>query len=129
MSSYTVLAIEMVDGEPIETLDKASRKTRERVAVRLTELALHELFDWRLMQTDPNFTNFRYRAINPGGDWEAIEIIGLTRDTASIEIVPGFFEYSFSYAKFNLHDDCLGIPAASNILAGIAKENRPLLRN
>jgi predicted unusual protein kinase regulating ubiquinone biosynthesis (AarF/ABC1/UbiB family) len=54
--------MEYVDGDPIEMLASASRTTRERVAVRVTELALRELFDWRLMQTDPNFANFRYRA-------------------------------------------------------------------
>ena len=62
LTSQTVLAMEYVDGEPIETLASAPRETRERVAVRVTELALRELFDWRLMQTDPNFANFRYRA-------------------------------------------------------------------
>jgi len=62
LTTDTVLAMEMVDGEPIETLAAAPRETSERVAVRLTELALRELFVWRLMQTDPNFANFRYRA-------------------------------------------------------------------
>ena len=62
LTTETVLAMEMVDGESIETLAAAPRETRERVAVRLTELALRELFDWRLMQTDPNFANFRYCA-------------------------------------------------------------------
>jgi predicted unusual protein kinase regulating ubiquinone biosynthesis (AarF/ABC1/UbiB family) len=62
LTTATVLAMELVDGEPIETLASAPREVRERVAVRLTELALRELFDWRLMQTDPNFANFRYRA-------------------------------------------------------------------
>jgi predicted unusual protein kinase regulating ubiquinone biosynthesis (AarF/ABC1/UbiB family) len=62
LTTPTVLAMEYVDGAPIETLASAPRETRERVAVRVTELALRELFDWRLMQTDPNFANFRYRA-------------------------------------------------------------------
>jgi predicted unusual protein kinase regulating ubiquinone biosynthesis (AarF/ABC1/UbiB family) len=62
LTTPTVLAMEYVDGAPIETLAGAPRETRERVAVRITELALRELFDWRLVQTDPNFANFRYRA-------------------------------------------------------------------
>jgi predicted unusual protein kinase regulating ubiquinone biosynthesis (AarF/ABC1/UbiB family) len=62
LTTPTVLAMEYVDGAPIETLASAPRETRDRVAVRVTELALRELFDWRLMQTDPNFANFRYRA-------------------------------------------------------------------
>jgi predicted unusual protein kinase regulating ubiquinone biosynthesis (AarF/ABC1/UbiB family) len=35
---------------------------RDRTATRLVDLALRELFDWGLVQTDPNFANFRYRA-------------------------------------------------------------------
>jgi predicted unusual protein kinase regulating ubiquinone biosynthesis (AarF/ABC1/UbiB family) len=62
LTTQTVLAMEFVDGEPIEMLASAPREKRERVGVRLTNLALCELFDWRLMQTDPNFANFRYRA-------------------------------------------------------------------
>jgi predicted unusual protein kinase regulating ubiquinone biosynthesis (AarF/ABC1/UbiB family) len=54
--------MEYVDGAPIEKLASAPRETRERVAVRVTELALRELFEWHLVQTDPNFANFRYRA-------------------------------------------------------------------
>jgi predicted unusual protein kinase regulating ubiquinone biosynthesis (AarF/ABC1/UbiB family) len=62
LTTQNVLAMEYVDGEPVETLANASREVRDRVAERVTELALRELFDWRLMQTDPNFANFRYRA-------------------------------------------------------------------
>jgi predicted unusual protein kinase regulating ubiquinone biosynthesis (AarF/ABC1/UbiB family) len=62
LTTQTVLAMEYMDGEPIEMLANAPRDKRQDVAVRLTELALREVFDWRLMQTDPNFANFRYRA-------------------------------------------------------------------
>ncbi len=62
LTAKTVLAMEFVDGEPIESLAAAPREQRERIARRLTALALRELFDWGLMQTDPNFANFRYRA-------------------------------------------------------------------
>jgi len=65
LTTDTVLAMEMVDGDPIETLAAAPRETRERVAVCLTELALRELLVWRLMQTEPNFANFRYRGSRP----------------------------------------------------------------
>jgi predicted unusual protein kinase regulating ubiquinone biosynthesis (AarF/ABC1/UbiB family) len=76
LTTPTVLAMEYVDGEPIETLASAPRETRERVAVRITELALRELFDWRLVQTDPNFANFRYRA---EGDEIVLLDFGATR--------------------------------------------------
>jgi len=62
LTTQTVLAMDYVDGEPIEMLANSPRESREKVAERLTKLALRELFDWRLMQTDPNFANFRYRS-------------------------------------------------------------------
>ena len=62
LTTRTVLAMEFIDGAPIESLTTASPEVRDRVGSRLLELALCELFDWRLAQTDPNFANFRYRA-------------------------------------------------------------------
>jgi hypothetical protein len=56
------LGSDTVDGEPIESLATAPRVTSERVAVRVTGLALRELSDWRLIQIDPDFANFRNRA-------------------------------------------------------------------
>jgi predicted unusual protein kinase regulating ubiquinone biosynthesis (AarF/ABC1/UbiB family) len=76
LTTPTVLAMEYVDGEPIETLATAPREVRDRVAARLTTLALRELFDWRLVQTDPNFANFRYRA---AGDEVVLLDFGATR--------------------------------------------------
>ncbi len=61
LTTATVLAMEFVDGDPIESLGSAPRETRDRIATRLLDLALRELFDWGLVQTDPNFANFRYR--------------------------------------------------------------------
>jgi hypothetical protein len=34
--------------------------TRDTVATRLLQLTLRELYDWRFMQTDPNWGNFLY---------------------------------------------------------------------
>lgn len=37
-------------------------QVRDRVATRLLALTLKELFEWRFMQTDPNWGNFLYDA-------------------------------------------------------------------
>jgi predicted unusual protein kinase regulating ubiquinone biosynthesis (AarF/ABC1/UbiB family) len=58
----TVLAMDLIEGVPIESLATAPRALRDRTATRLVDLALRELFDWGLVQTDPNFANFRYQA-------------------------------------------------------------------
>ena len=55
-----VLAMSYLDGLPIETLADTETKERNPAAASLTELALRELFDWGLVQTDPNFANYRY---------------------------------------------------------------------
>jgi predicted unusual protein kinase regulating ubiquinone biosynthesis (AarF/ABC1/UbiB family) len=60
-STDTVLAMQFVDSVPIETLDNASQATCDRVAAKLIELFLRELFEFGLMQTDPNFANYRFQ--------------------------------------------------------------------
>ncbi|MGF1659578.1 MAG: ABC1 kinase family protein [Rubrimonas sp.] len=55
-----VLAMTFVEGRPVEALTDAPQAERDRVAALLTSLLFRELFGFRLMQTDPNFANFRY---------------------------------------------------------------------
>ncbi len=59
-STGAILAMTYVDGVPIETLTHAPQEVRDRVARVLFDLMLRELFDFGLMQTDPNFANYRY---------------------------------------------------------------------
>lgn len=62
LSSTRVLTTEWMEGAPI---DRAAREAmsaaeRDRVGSRLLWLSLHELFAFRFMQTDPNWSNFLY---------------------------------------------------------------------
>jgi predicted unusual protein kinase regulating ubiquinone biosynthesis (AarF/ABC1/UbiB family) len=61
-SGQDVLAMDYLESQPIETLITASQAERDRVAGLLIGLALAELFQFNLMQTDPNFANYRYNA-------------------------------------------------------------------
>ena len=61
LSSENVLAMSYLDGEPIEKLVNASQSVRNSVATTLLDLALTEVFDWGLVQTDPNFANYLYQ--------------------------------------------------------------------
>jgi hypothetical protein len=47
---------------PVETLIDAPQAERDRVARLLMALLLRELFEFRLIQTDPNFANYRYES-------------------------------------------------------------------
>ena len=57
-----VLAMSFEEGRPIEALAEEPQETVDRVFTNLIELVASELFEFGLMQTDPNFANYRYRA-------------------------------------------------------------------
>lgn len=56
-----VLAMSFVEGTAIENLADAPQAERDRVMTALISLVLRELFEFGVMQTDPNFANFRYQ--------------------------------------------------------------------
>ncbi|MBU1755473.1 MAG: AarF/ABC1/UbiB kinase family protein, partial [Alphaproteobacteria bacterium] len=56
-----VLAMTYLPGQPIESLETAPQETRDELMHRLITLVLRELFEFGVMQTDPNFANYRYQ--------------------------------------------------------------------
>lgn len=60
LSGPDVLAMEFVDSVPIENLRDAPQAVRDEVVSQLLDLVMRELFTFHLMQTDPNFANYRY---------------------------------------------------------------------
>ena len=61
LSTPDALAMSFEASEPVETLADAPEQVRDKAMTALIELCLRELFDFRLMQTDPNFANYRWR--------------------------------------------------------------------
>ncbi|HDR27345.1 ABC1 kinase family protein [Rhodovulum sp.] len=61
LTTPDILAMDFVEGMPIETLAEAPQTERDRVMGLLIGLLFRELFEFRLMQTDPNFANYRYQ--------------------------------------------------------------------
>lgn len=59
-----VLCMHFLDGQPIETLAALPRTQRTQLATDLLELALREVFVWGVVQTDPNFANYRFNPAN-----------------------------------------------------------------
>jgi predicted unusual protein kinase regulating ubiquinone biosynthesis (AarF/ABC1/UbiB family) len=57
----TVLPMDYVSGDAIETLEFASPERCTILAQGLLDLVLRELFELGRMQTDPNFANFRWQ--------------------------------------------------------------------
>lgn len=60
ISSKKVLTTELVTGVPIDKVALLDQGTRNYVGKKLLELTLKELFVFRFMQTDPNWSNFLY---------------------------------------------------------------------
>lgn len=61
LTTDRVLAMTFAEGRPIETLSMAPPDERDRVMRVLMALVLRELFEFGVMQTDPNFANYRYQ--------------------------------------------------------------------
>ena len=60
LSTRKVLAMSYIDSVPIEDMIDASQEERNRIVELLIDLTLRELFVYGVMQTDPNFANYRY---------------------------------------------------------------------
>ncbi|HHF2969518.1 TPA: ABC1 kinase family protein [Vibrio diabolicus] len=58
--SDSVLAMEFIDGSPIEQIEHCDQSTRDFVMHSLLELLFRELFEFKMVQTDPNFANYLY---------------------------------------------------------------------
>ena len=78
-STPSILAMEYVEGISIEEVATLAQEVRDQVATHLIELTLRELFEFGVMQTDPNFANYRYQA-----DSQRIVLLdfGATREIA-----------------------------------------------
>lgn len=75
----SILAMEYVDGISVDEVATLSQHVRDQVAKHLIALTLQELFEFGLMQTDPNFANYRYQP-----DTQRIVLLdfGATREIA-----------------------------------------------
>ena len=60
LTTKNVLAMSFVEGVPVESMESAPQEERDRMVSLLVGLLFRELFEFGLMQTDPNFANYRY---------------------------------------------------------------------
>lgn len=60
LTTPNILAMSFVEGEAIENLVHAPQSVRNRVIELAFTLLFREIFEFRLVQTDPNFANFQY---------------------------------------------------------------------
>ena len=99
LTTRRILAMDYVEGVSLESLaDKDVPQTvRDRVATQLEQLMFRELFEFRTMQTDPNFGNYMFQP-------ESGRIVLLDfGSTASFK--PVFVENYRDIAKAIIEDD------------------------
>lgn len=60
LTTKSVLAMSYVGGVPVESLVDAPQAERDHIVGLLIGLLFRELFEFQLIQTDPNFANYRY---------------------------------------------------------------------
>lgn len=61
LTTPDILGMSFVESVAVESLTESDAETRNRVVAGLIRLMLRELFEFGLMQTDPNFANYRYQ--------------------------------------------------------------------
>lgn len=62
LTTENILAMTRLDGIAVEALGHLAQATRNRLVGQLFRLLFREIFEFRLIQTDPNFANYRYVA-------------------------------------------------------------------
>ncbi|XP_018423824.1 PREDICTED: atypical kinase ADCK3, mitochondrial isoform X2 [Nanorana parkeri] len=60
LSNQHVLTTELVSGFPLDQAEDLSQEIRNEICENILLLCLRELFEFRFMQTDPNWSNFFY---------------------------------------------------------------------
>jgi predicted unusual protein kinase regulating ubiquinone biosynthesis (AarF/ABC1/UbiB family) len=61
LSTEQVLAMTYIDSQPIEVIEDLPQQQRDLIVSSMIDLMLQEFFELRLVQTDPNFANYRYQ--------------------------------------------------------------------
>ncbi|KAI9293627.1 ABC1-domain-containing protein [Neoconidiobolus thromboides FSU 785] len=64
LTTSNVLTMERLPGVPLNQILDAKQEVRDWIATKIMELCLRELFEFKFMQTDPNWTNFLYDPVD-----------------------------------------------------------------
>jgi predicted unusual protein kinase regulating ubiquinone biosynthesis (AarF/ABC1/UbiB family) len=56
-----LMTMSFVEGVPVESLDQYPQPVRDKAMTQLFALLFREIFEFKLVQTDPNFANYLYQ--------------------------------------------------------------------
>uniref|UniRef100_A0A8C2JBF7 Coenzyme Q8B n=1 Tax=Cyprinus carpio TaxID=7962 RepID=A0A8C2JBF7_CYPCA len=62
LSGRRVITMELIHGVPLDRCVDLNQETRNEICFKTLQLCLRELFEFRFMQTDPNWSNFFYNS-------------------------------------------------------------------
>jgi len=60
LTSKQVLTTELIEGTSLDKIENPDQETINMICLNILKLCLKELFEFRFMQTDPNWSNFFY---------------------------------------------------------------------
>ena len=116
-STREILTMSYVEAIPIEDVAAHDAETRNRVTANLIDLLLRELFEFQLVQTDPNFANYRY--IQETGRIVLLDF-GATR-----QIDPKMAGQYWRLAKAGLDGDNETLRDVSGEIGFVSPDDRP----
>ncbi|RMX68828.1 hypothetical protein KXD40_002962 [Peronospora effusa] len=97
LSTARILTTQLISGVAVDKAVHLSQDVRNSIGRRLLELTIHELFNWRFMQTDPNWSNFMYNA--------STDKIGLVDFGAAREYPKSFVDEYFNVVWAAANED------------------------
>ncbi|WP_338439570.1 AarF/ABC1/UbiB kinase family protein [uncultured Aquabacterium sp.] len=118
-STGHILALGFLDGHPLDRLTQPDQPQalRDRVATALCRLAIRELFEMRLVQTDPNFGNYLFDPLT--------QRIGLLDFGATQTVSPERVEAFRALARALRDDDVAHIDAQARAIGFIGEADTP----
>ncbi|KAG7396121.1 putative aarF domain-containing protein kinase 4 [Phytophthora boehmeriae] len=97
LSTSRILTTQLISGVAVDKAVHLSQDVRNSIARRILELTIHELFNWRFMQTDPNWSNFMYNA--------STDTVGLVDFGAAREYPKAFVDDYFNIVWAAANED------------------------
>lgn len=95
LTTDTVLAMDFIDAAPVDALLQEDQHTRDEAMTALMTLFFREIFDFHLLQSDPNLANYQFNTTTK--QWVLLDF-GATREIPA-SISQGYRELLISAAE------------------------------
>lgn len=86
-----VFTTELIEGVPVDKCADMDFETRCYISKLIMDLLLMEMFEFRYMQTDPNWSNFFYNPTTKQVITKTVYLIKIMKDRILARIISFFF--------------------------------------